>query len=102
MIRHIGEAEFVRKVRTINGVTILFHSKDEIFATDGTQIVLCERWFDGRNVYTERWRPFSQALLHKKGIETCRDIWKLANRYDISAMTSRRFPEINNAKQLED
>lgn len=101
MIKHIGEAEFVRKVRKVNNVTILFHSKDEIYATDGSQVVLCERWFDGRNVYAEKWRPFNQALLHKKGIETCRDIWRLALKYEISAMTPRRFPEIKNAKRLE-
>ena len=101
MIRHIGEADFVRKVRRINNVVILFHSKDEIYASDEKTIVLCERWFDGRNVYMKRWRPFSQALLHKKGIESCRDIWRLANKYDISVMSIQRFPDISNAKELE-
>ena len=95
MIRHIKPEDFVQKVRVVNNVTIFFASKDTIYAKDESgSTVLCERWFEGRFGYAKKWRPFTQVLLHKKGIESIRDVWRIALRYEISAMTPRKFPQI--------
>ena len=96
MVKHIAEHEFVKKVRYINALTIYFATKDEIFVTDGNTHILLERWFDGRNIYAYHWRPLTQALLHKKGLETIHGIWQLARKYEICTHTSRNFPEIPN------
>ena len=104
MIRHIKREEFVQKVRVVNNVTIFFASKDTIYAKDESgACVLCERWFEGRFGYAQKWRPFNQVLLHKKSIETIRDVWRIALRYEISAMTPRKFPKIpSGVKFLEE
>ena len=102
MVRHIAEHEFVKKVRYVNEMTIYFATKDEIFVSNGKTHVLFERWFDGRNVYTKRWRPFVQILTHKKNLDSVYEIWRIARKYEVCAHTAHRFPNIpNEVKEIE-
>ncbi len=102
MVKHIAEHEFVKKVRHVNALTIYFATKDEIFVTDGRTHILLERWFDGRNIYSEHWRPLTQVLLHKKSLETITGVWQLALKYEICAHTTYHFPEIREeVKEVE-
>lgn len=102
MVKHIAEHEFEKKVRYINALTIYFATKDEIFVTDGKTNILLERWFDGRNIYSEHWRPMTQVLLHKKSLETIHEIWRIARKYEVCAHISWKFPEIKEeVKELK-
>lgn len=103
MVKHIAEHEFVKKVRYVNALTIYFATKDEIFVTDGKTHVLFERWFDGRNIYSDHWRPLTQVLLHKRSLETIHGVWQIALKYEICAHTTRRFPSIpEGIKEIKD
>ena len=101
MVKHIAEHEFVKKVRYMEALTIFFATKDAIYITDGKNHVLLERWFDGRNIYSQHWRPLTQVLLHRKNLSNIHVIWRLARKYEVCAHTPRCFPEIpNDVKEI--
>ena len=80
-IQHIKKENFVRKVRYINDLTIYFRDKDAILITDGKNLLLCERWFEGRGFYSRSWRPFSETIAHNNSLETIADVLRLARKY---------------------
>lgn len=94
-IKHIGESQFARRYREVGELTIYFKSKDEVYVTDGKTSALFERWWDGRFVYKDKWKPFCHELTRKNTLETVWDIYKLANKYGVIGHTVGSFPEIS-------
>lgn len=83
-IRHIKKEQFVRRVRYVGELTIYFRDKDAILITDGKNMILCERWFEGRGFYSRSWRPFVEGLAHNNSLETVADALRLATKYGIT------------------
>lgn len=83
-IRHIRKEQFVRRVRYIGELTIYFRDKDAILISDGKNLLLCERWFEGRGFYSRSWRPFTETLAHNNSLETIADTLRLARKYEIT------------------
>lgn len=83
-IRHITKEQFVRRVRYIGELTIYFRDKDAILISDGKNLLLCERWFEGRGFYSQSWRPFAETLAHNNSLETIADTLRLATKYGIT------------------
>lgn len=90
--------EFVKGVRYKGNLTIYFYSKDTVYVSEkGSKVLVCvHRWFDGRNIYQKRWRPFITKLKFYNNIENIYDITRLANTYDLGVLSyNKPMPEID-------
>jgi hypothetical protein len=88
-ISHIRKEQFVRRVRYIGELTIYFRDKDAILITDGKNMLLCERWFEGRGFYSRSWRPFAENLTRNNSLETLSDVLRLATKHEITTHAPR-------------
>ena len=85
VIHHIRKEQFVRRVRYIGGLTIYFKDKDAILIADNEKnLLLCERWFEGRGFYARSWRPFAESLTRNNSLETLSDVLRLATKHGIT------------------
>lgn len=91
--RAISKDEYVPTVRHIDGLTILFYKKDEIWVKGTSGNIIFHRWFSNtRGFYKSHWEPFQKALKHKNGL-VLTDVLILARKYEIDYMVSHRWPE---------
>lgn len=79
--------QFNQLLREINGLTIFFRDKHTVWASDGKSHVYFHRWFTcdrPLGSYPQQWKPFIRDLKRKNNIESLRDLYILALKYDVS------------------
>lgn len=99
---HTKPSDFQKQVRYVNGITILFYSKESIYAQKGINKIVCNRWLNTyKGSYKNSWSPFQSALKKSKHIESLSDIILLAKKYDVNVMgTSRSIPAIDDSTKI--
>lgn len=88
------QEKYEQRVRYINGLTILFRTKQSIYITDGKVAIVLERWFEGNNFYKEVWKNLVYTLTYNKSMATVYDVWSIAMRYEVQAHQTFHFPDI--------
>lgn len=99
MIKHIGKNGFVRGVREVGDMIILFQTKEAVYIKLKTgSVVIIHRWGDmAKGRYCEAWKPFTNKLKFSKMIGSIYDIIRLANEYELGFICSTKpFPEITD------
>lgn len=99
---HNKPDEFKQLYRQLNGVIIIFYSKEAIYAKQGFNKICFNRWFCEKGTFQSSWSPFQESLKHSKHITSLLDIIKIAEQYEVNVCGCYNgFPEItNNMKKI--
>lgn len=66
-----------------DGVLVFFDSSSiYLFSPHFTGPFVFNKWFAPLGSYRESWKPFKDALLNRRKLESA-NVWKLANRYGV-------------------
>ena len=95
-VRAYSGKDYQRQVRYVNGMTILFYSKESIYVMKGINKIICNRWFNkSKGSYKSSWFPF-QRYMKDKNIQSISEVIKVANAMEVNVQgCSRKFPEID-------
>lgn len=80
--------------------SIVFSNKYHITVITPLYTVIFHRWGAPRGHYTKCWRLFRQELL-RRNIESIYDIYKYADKYDITHFVSYTKVGLGNDKKLK-
>lgn len=102
VIKAISRKQFERKVRTINGLTIVFWEKDTIYIKDNKyqSPIIANRWYAPKGFYASCWNPFQTELKNRDDLDDIFDIIRIANYYDISIITAKQIPDYSNLTKI--
>lgn len=94
--------EFIPATRTINGMFIMFCTKETIYVEEmHTGIKVCfHRWFDkNAGFYTECWSKFSHDLKYSNTL-TLYKIYVLSAKYGIAHILTKEIPDIPKGARI--
>lgn len=102
VIKAISRKQFERKVRVINGLTIVFWEKDSIYIKDNKyqSPIIANRWYAPKGFYAKCWNPFQTELKNREDLNDIFDIISIANTYDISIVTANKMPDSSNLTKI--
>lgn len=102
VIKAISRKQFERKVREINGLTIVFWEKDTIYIKDEKYPtpIIANRWYAPKGFYGKCWNPFQTELKNREDLNDIFDIISVANTYDIGIITANKMPDYSNIVKI--
>lgn len=86
-------------VRELENLTIIFWDADSIYVYPNPREtwggVIFHKWYVKRGFYRESWKDFRRQMLRQKHL-TLLHCHVLANRYEISHVTTKRVLDLTN------